>query len=172
MYKFPLIAAVGKRIKSPGSSFLGYYRGIRRQGARMDSFLGHPHVREFISLGLDVSDFAFIGSAPLFARGWIDSLGDIDVVARASAWDAALQLGAAHPVHDSRVRKVSLFDGKVEILNGWFPEHWTVDEMIDGADIIYGLRFASLDIIATAKRMLLRPKDIAHLRIIAEHTGK
>jgi hypothetical protein len=121
---------------------------------------------------LDVSNFAFIGSAPLFARGWIDSLGDIDVVARASAWEAALQLGESYPIQNSRVHKVSLFDGKVEILDGWFPEHWPVDEMIDGADIIYGLRFASLDIIAAIKRLLSRPKDIAHLHIISQHTSK
>jgi len=138
----------------------------------MTSFLNHPCVGQLLSLDLDSSNFAFIGSAPIFARGWIDSPNDIDVVARESAWDVALQLAEVSLVANSAVRKVSLFNGNVEILDGWFPEYWSVDEMIDGADVIYGLRFVSLDIIGAAKRLLSRPKDLAHLRIISDHTGK
>jgi hypothetical protein len=138
----------------------------------MNSFLDHSYVRELMSLDLDVSNFAFIGSTPIFARGWIRSPSDIDVVARKSAWDTALQLGEASIVPDSNVRKVSLFNGNVEIFDGWFPECWSADEMIDGSDIIYGLRFVSLEIISAVKRRLSRPKDLTHLRIISEHTGK
>jgi hypothetical protein len=87
-------------------------------------------------------------------------------------WEAALRWGKPSPIPDSSVRKVSPFDGNVEILDGWFPERWSVDEMIGGAGIIHGLRFASLDIITAAKRQLSRPKDLEHLRIIAEHTGR
>jgi hypothetical protein len=137
----------------------------------MNSFLDHPHVRSLTSLDLDVSNFAFIGSAPIFARGWIDNPGDIDVVARESAWHTALQLGDASLVPNSTVHKISLFDGNVEILDGWFPERWSVGEMIDGSDIIYGLRFVSLDIITAVKRLISRPRDLTHLRIISEHTG-
>jgi hypothetical protein len=137
----------------------------------MDSFLSYPHVRDLLSLNLNVDDFAFIGSAPLFARSWIEDPGDIDIVARASAWTAVAGLGEVTRIPDSEVRKISLFDGKVEILDGWLPEYWSADEMIDGADIIYGLRFVRLEIIAKAKRLLSRPKDLKHLRIISEHTG-
>jgi hypothetical protein len=138
----------------------------------MSPFLDHPYVRGLISLNLDNSNFAFIGSAPIFVRGWIDGVNDIDIVARESAWHTALQLGDASPVPNSTVHKVSLFDGNVEILDGWFPERWTVDELIDGSDNIHDLRFVSLDIITTVKRLLSRPKDLAHLRIISEHTGR
>ena len=138
----------------------------------MNSFLNHSQVRNLISLNLDTSNFAFIGSAPIFVRGWIDGVSDIDIVARESAWHTALRLGDASPVPNSTVHKISLFDGNVEILDGWFPERWPVDKMIDGSDIICGFRFVSLDIITTVKRLLSRPKDLAHLRIISEHTGR
>jgi hypothetical protein len=137
----------------------------------LNYFLSCPYVRDLLSLNLNVDDFAFIGSAPLFARSWIEDPGDVDIVARASAWASAAELGEVTRVPDSEVRKLSLFDGKVEILDGWLPEYWSADEMIDGADIIYDLRFVRLEIIAKAKRLLSRPKDIKHLRIISEHTG-
>jgi hypothetical protein len=138
----------------------------------VNSFLNYPCVRDLLSLHLNVDDFAFIGSAPLLARSWIEDSGDVDVVARASAWTAATELGEVTRIPDSEVRKVSLFDGKVEILDGWFPEYWSADEMIDGADIIYGLRFVRLEVIVKAKQLLSRPKDLRHLRIISQHGSR
>jgi hypothetical protein len=155
----------------PGKALSQKSSLLTTEGVGVNPFLDHPYVRNLVSLDLDASNFAFIGSAPIFARGWIGSPNDIDVVARESAWNTALQLGDVSLVPNSTVRKVSLFDGNVEILDGWFPERWSVDEMIDGSDILYGLRFVSLDIVTAVKRLLSRPKDLTHLRIISKHAG-
>ena|SRR5215469_10481175 len=136
----------------------------------MASFLSHPFFRELMSLQLDRENFAIAGSGPLFARGWIDDPSDIDVVARGSAWEAATQLGKVVPAPYSDVRHVTLFDGDIDILNGWFPERWSVDYLIDEADVICDLRFVRLDIIAATKHMLARPRDLIHIGIIAERT--
>jgi hypothetical protein len=135
----------------------------------MQRFLDCPYVQDLRSLQLDPSHFAFIGSAPLFVRGWISDPGDIDLVARASAWDAALRMGNAETIPGSAVRKVSLFQGTVEILDGWIPRISSADDMIDTADVIDELRFVNLDIVKDVKRFLGRDKDHKHLRIISEH---
>jgi hypothetical protein len=134
----------------------------------MASFLKHPFFQELMSLRLEPDNYAIAGSGPLFARGWIDDPSDIDVVARGSAWEAATQLGMVIPAPYSDVHHVTLFDGNIDILDGWFPERWSVDYIIDGADVICGMRFVRLDIIVATKRMLARPRDLIHLRLIAE----
>ena len=138
----------------------------------MNSFLNHPFVRELMSLQLEVSNFAIAGSGPLFVRGWIDDPKDIDVVARGSAWETAVQIGQAVLAVHSNVRHISLFGGDVDILDGWLPERWSVNHLIDEADFICGLRFVRLDIVVASKRMLARPRDLLHLDIIAEHTQR
>jgi hypothetical protein len=139
----------------------------------MNSFIRRPQVRNLLSLNLNPDDFAFIGSALLLARGWIEDSGDIDVVARGSAWTAAVEKGKATELPDNpRVHKVSLFDGTVEILDEYIPEICSRDKMIDEAEIICGLRFVQLEIIIKVKQHLSRPKDLKHLEIISEHTGK
>jgi hypothetical protein len=136
----------------------------------MESFCGHPFFRELMSLQLDPENFAIAGSGPLFARGWIDDPSDLDIVARGSAWDTAVKLGKVSSAPYSDVQHVTLFNGNIDILNGWFPECWPVNQIIDEADLICGLRFVRLDIVVATKRMLARPRDSIHLRVITEHT--
>jgi hypothetical protein len=57
----------------------------------------------------------------------------------------------------------------VEVLDGWFPELWPTDELIDEADVIHGIRFVRLAVVAATKRMLHRPRDLEHLAIMAAH---
>jgi hypothetical protein len=136
------------------------------------TFLDHPLFQELLSLKLDRDNFAIAGSGPIFARGWINDPSDIDVVARGSAWAAAVQLGQVTPALYSNVHQVSLYDGDLEILDGWFPERWPVNQIIDEADLICGLRFVRLDIIVTTKKMLARPKDLIHLRVIEKYADQ
>lgn len=134
----------------------------------MAVFLDHPNIRLLLSLSLPVEDYAIAGSGPLFARGWIDDPADIDVVARGDAWKAARGLGDPVPAPHSRVQLISLYGGRVEILDGWFREFWTTDYLIDTADVIHGLRFVSLAVVAATKQHLGRPRDIAHLELMRE----
>jgi hypothetical protein len=124
------------------------------------------------SLHLTVHDYVILGSAPLYAHGLISDLpNDVDAVARRSAWEAACRI--AQPVRaakgDSVVR---LFDGAVEIFDGWFGMPWNMDEIIETAEIIDGLPFARLSYIAEFKRTLNRPKDHDHIRKIEAYLAQ
>ncbi|WP_420117628.1 hypothetical protein [Micromonospora sp.] len=135
----------------------------------MNTLLGHPYMRELLSLHLPQQHFAVAGSGPLFARGWISDPGDIDVVARGPAWAAACERGSPSPAPYSDVRRLRLFHGHVEILDGWFPELWSTDLLIDEADVIGGIRFVQLSVVAATKKKLNRLRDREHLAVMAAH---
>lgn len=135
----------------------------------MPDFRDHPLAKEFFSLDLPPEDYAIAGSGPLFARGWIADPGDIDVVARGRAWDIATAHAEPGPAPYGGVHRVSLFHGDVEILDGWFPERWPTDELIDGADVLAGVRFVQLSVIAATKRLLSRPRDLQHLAVMRRY---
>jgi hypothetical protein len=129
----------------------------------------HPFFVALSRLQLPGTDFAIAGSGPLFARGWIPDIGDLDVIARGTAWKKACKLGEVINAPFSRTRMVPLFNGKIEVLDGWFPEIWSVDKLIDEADHICGLRFVQLDIVFASKEMLQRPRDKMHLNVLTAH---
>lgn len=135
-----------------------------------ERFLTHPLVRNVLSLGLDPADFALAGSGPLFARGWIDDPGDLDVVARGQAWHTVTGLGPVWVKATTGVRRVRLFGDRVEVFNGWFPfRGWVADRLINEADLLHGVRCIRLDVVVATKEMLGRPRDLEHLRIIHRH---
>ena len=53
----------------------------------------HPLIRRLIELDLPRGDWALFGSGPLLMRGWIDAVGDLDIVCRGAAWDRAREVG-------------------------------------------------------------------------------
>jgi hypothetical protein len=133
----------------------------------MTPFAEHPFFGLLGSLHLPPEDFAIAGSGPLFARGWIAEIGDLDVIARGQAWRRICQRGEVEEAPLASVHRVLLFDGKIEVLDGWFPAIWDVNTLIDEADLISGLRFVKLEVVAETKKMLQRPQDIQHLDRIA-----
>lgn len=126
--------------------------------------------QELLSLHLPTSDYAIAGSGPLFARGLIASVGDLDVVARGEAWRRAVALGPVEDAPEAGVHRVVLLDGRVEVLDGWYPQVWDIDELIDGAEIIDGFRFVPLHVVEWTKGRSRRPKDREHLRLLASAT--
>lgn len=126
-----------------------------------------PLFREFLALGLPVEDYAVAGSGPLFARGFIEGVGDLDVVARGPAWEKAVAMGTVDEAPEAGVHRVVLLDGQIEILDGWYPEVWDIDELIENADVIDGIPFVRLDVVAWTKGRSRRPKDREHLRRLA-----
>jgi hypothetical protein len=132
----------------------------------MARFLDHVYAQELLSLEMPPDHFAIAGSGPLFVRGWIDDIIDLDVVARGPAWDIAATLASPEPAPYSAVRRVRLFHGDIEILDGWFPEYWKLADLIDGAEVMYGIRFVQLDIILRTKQLLNRPRDLDHLDLL------
>ena len=128
----------------------------------------HPLLEELARLGLPAGDYAVFGSGPLLARGWIDDAGDLDIVARGAAWAAARRLGAEEYLDEWDVTVVNI-GPDITVGTRWAIGDVDVDAVIDGAEMIDGLPFASLEAVITYKRISARPKDLAHLAIIDEH---
>ncbi|GAA0560465.1 hypothetical protein GCM10010172_49470 [Paractinoplanes ferrugineus] len=118
---------------------------------------------------LPVKDFVIAGSGPLFVRGWISDPHDLDIVARGSAWQMSKALGAVQKAPYSTTQHVQLFDGNLEVLDGWFPEIWPVDELINTADIIDGIRFMALNVVLETKLMMGRERDLEHVEVLHAH---
>jgi hypothetical protein len=132
-------------------------------------FLAHQYFRELLSLHMPPEDYVICGSGPLYARGWIDDPTDLDIVARGAAWKIAEELGPIEAAPYSAARRVPLFGGDLDVFDDWFPQIGTVGDLIAGADIMGGLRFVTLDVVATTKLMMGRDRDRAHLEVLRAH---
>lgn len=117
---------------------------------------------------MPTGDFAVFGSGPLVAHGLKADLSDIDLIARGLAWKQALHLGK---VEDSALGdpKVVLSGGKIEVFGKWGPGNWNVDELIDGADLVDGIRFVRLEQVLAWKKIMDRPKDGRDIMLIENY---
>lgn len=115
-------------------------------------------------LELPPKDYVLFGSVPLLAHGLIENVNDIDILARASAWEHAQTFAKAElaPMGEWRVNL-----GDTEIYNAWLS--MDVDAIIDRASFINGLPYADLQDVLEFKQKLNRPKDADHLRRIQEY---
>jgi hypothetical protein len=131
---------------------------------------GHWLIRRLeaivIELGLDRRDFVVFGSGPLLAHGIRRNICDLDVVARGRAWNTVRQRGEPAVALLNGAPMATFCDGKIQFSSGWISGTWNVDDLIDYADVIEGLRFARLDEVIKYKRMLDRPKDRADVKAI------
>jgi len=131
----------------------------------------HPIIAKLLSLNLPTHDYAVFGSGPMFAHGIKDLDHDIDLIARGDAWEMACQIGEPQEVLEGN-QGVILFDGEVEIFNGWAPNTWDTDKLIDQADVIEGIRFVSLEQVLKWKEIKGRDKDKLHIEMIKNHLSK
>ena len=98
------------------------------------------------------------GSGPIVIRGIREFNSDLDIIARGQAWEQAKQLGTiGKSVYGTD--RVSLFDGMVEILDTWRPGEWDIDELVDTADVIDGIRFVKLEKVLAWKKLRGKKKD-------------
>jgi hypothetical protein len=113
------------------------------------------------ALELPPNDYVLFGSLPLLAHGLIERANDIDILARASAWEHAQTLAKAElaPMGEWRVSLEA-----IEIYNAWLS--MDVDAIIDRAKVINNLPFADLRDVLEFKQKLNRPKDAEHIRRI------
>ena len=126
----------------------------------------HPLWEEIRALDLPGDDYAIFGSGLLAVRGLMELKNDVDIVARGEAWAKAESLGAV-AVADHSDPVVWLCGGRIEIFAGWMGTD--INGIIDRAELIEGLPFASLEDVLAFKRELRRPKDLEHIRLIEEH---
>lgn len=129
-----------------------------------------PLMQKLLSLDLPTKDYAVFGSAPMALHGLKNLENDIDVIARGEAWEKAKQsrFPEESPMRFGNFLK--LFDGKVEIYHCWFPKDaWNVDELIDGAEIVDGIRYVRLDKVLEYKKYRNSPKDISDIKLIEDY---
>ncbi len=132
-----------------------------------------PLVQKLLSLELPPQDFAVFGSGPLFAAGLIDELGhDLDLIARGEAWKSVSAICRPVPVQEGHGQVIALFDGQIEIFNSWGPGLWFIDQLIDEADVIEGIRFVALRYVLVWKLQVFRPKDVGHINLILGYFRK
>lgn len=117
---------------------------------------------ELRALPLPAGKFAVFGSGPMGVRGLRD-MRDVDVIV---APDLFAELGSRYPVedHDHGLHRIQI--GRVEILDGWYPDVGPIEALIAGAEIIEGLPFVTLDKVIEWKSKYGRPKDGPDLEAI------
>lgn len=131
-----------------------------------------PIFKKLLSLELNPEDYLVFGSTPMWLYGLKDLSGDVDILARGEAWAKATQLGKVETPASGASKVVRLFDGEIEIFDGWFPGEWDVDALISNAVRIDGVRFASLEDVIEWKKEFGRVKDLEHARVIEEYLLK
>lgn len=139
------------------------------------SYKDNPLFEKLLTLNLPPEDFAVFGSGAMAPYGLKDFSKDVDVIARGKAWEKAKELGTPEQTRMQFGEVVSLFDGTVEIYNGWPPAGmWDIEKLIDGATVIDGIKFVSLkDVIAWKKDRKREgdAEDIAKIEKYLQETG-
>lgn len=123
----------------------------------------HSLFNRLIELDLDRDHFAIFGSAPLYVRGMIPTIGDLDIIARGPAWDRARRLGVSVFGPLRGIPLIQFWGGKIEVFSEWLPRYWETDLLIDQAEWLSGFRFVRLECVLYYKFLLQRPKDLVHL---------
>ena len=128
----------------------------------------HPLLRELLDLGFPAGDYALFGSGPLLVRGWIDEVGDLDVITRGAGWDHALRLGQRSRIEALGIDIVTIGEG-ITVGATWGMGDFSVDTLIEEAELINGIPCVRLEQVIEYKRLVDRPKDRAHLATIHAH---
>ena len=129
----------------------------------------HALIHRLLDLHLPRGDWALFGSGPLLIRGWIDEVGDLDVISRGAAWERAKEIGERGVLPPDGVEIVNIDGGAITIGTSWRYIEVPIDALIDGAESIDGIPCVCLDHIISYKRIADRPKDRGHLAVIEEH---
>ncbi len=126
----------------------------------MDVLATNPIFQKLIELNLDPNNYAIFGSGPMYPHHLKYELNDLDIVARGDAWEVAQKLGKPHNTQLHSGLEITLDNGKIQIFNKWISSNWNIDNLIDTAEIIDGVRFVTLDKVLDSKRELNRTKDL------------
>jgi hypothetical protein len=129
----------------------------------------HGLFRLLGKLALPAEDFVVTGSGPLLAHGLKPSIHDLDLVARGKAWELAAGRAPVERSQSGLGLRIALFQGSVEVFDHWVGGLSDVDAMIDGAEVVEGVRFMSLQDTLRWKRGLGRAKDLADVRLIERY---
>jgi len=117
---------------------------------------------ELRELNLPNGQFVIFGSGPMGIRR-LREINDIDVIVTPDLWKQLID--NYDPIdHDHGLKKITI--GKVEILNGSYPNVGSIEELIADADLIDGLPFVQLAKVLDWKRLRCELKDQQDIPII------
>ncbi|HEX6353209.1 hypothetical protein [Actinophytocola sp.] len=128
-------------------------------------------VGELRQMNLNPDHFVVFGSAPLLAHGLRASINDLDIVARADVWQCVSATGSPTRGMYSGDRVWQFYGGDLQFSERWITDDWDVDALIDNAEIIDGIRFATLADVLRYKEILGRQKDVADINALREYLG-
>jgi len=115
------------------------------------------------SLNLPSDQFAVFGSGPLGVRG-LRPINDLDLIVTAELWEVLAERYSVIS-HDHGLKKIQI--GDIEILDGWYPEVSSVEQLIAEADVFDGVRFVRLHSVLEWKRLRGNPcKDPVDITLI------
>lgn len=129
----------------------------------------HHLVQELLGLGLPTGDWALFGSGPLLMRGWIDEVGDLDIISRGHAWTHAQALGTDVVLEDGAM--IYQIGEGITVGTSWAYGDLSIDQLIDSAEMIDGVPCVQLQYVLAYKLIADRPKDRSHISVIRERTG-
>ena len=145
-----------------------------------ENFASVDLIQKLQSLNLPTKDYVIFGSTPIAAHGLMDFslVKDLDIIARGDAWKKAVDLSEVPPKETDL--KFGQFLGffeekgeyKIQIFTGWPHGEWNIDELIDNADIIGGMRFVKLENVLKWKKTRNRPSDAEQIEILEKYLQK
>lgn len=126
----------------------------------------HPLLRRLRELDFPAEHYAIFGSGPLLVRGWIEDVGDLDLIAREPVLSLALAAGEHLYLEEHDVTVIGIDGGAITVGTSWAYGDFDVDRLIDTAEMIEGFPCVLLEHVAAFKRIAGRAKDMEHLAII------
>lgn len=127
--------------------------------ARRTSLLTHPLIATLRSFNLDPDDYVIFGSTPLFASGICETLNDLDIVARGSAWRFAMKHGEPGTAEITGDSVRNFLSERIQFSQRWISARWDTDQLISSAITVDGIPCANLGNVVAYKRELDRPHD-------------
>lgn len=137
----------------------------------MSPGLTSARLTRLLALQLPPDDYAIFGSGPMLAHRLKIEVRDLDVIARGTAWAAAVRLCPPVAAPSGSGLMVELDGGALQIFSAWTSPDWNVDRLIDEADVVGGIRFVPLVLVLAWKRQSGRPKDLADIKAIEAYLG-
>lgn len=124
------------------------------------------YLNELLSLNLSPDDFAIFGSGPIVIRGMREN-DDIDIIVRESVWQ---KLAEKYQENVKSDKEIAI--GRLSFFRNWLPYFTNIEELIDSADIIDGIRYVKLEYVKQWKQAYGREKDLKDVEQINKYLNE
>ena len=117
---------------------------------------------ELRALDLPSDQYVVFGSGPMGIRN-LRRIRDVDIFVTKELWRKLLK------THESKDGNSIQLSPNIEALRTWSPGEWNVEELIAKADILRGIRFATIEDVYKWKQLRGSAKDEEDLKILETH---